>query len=200
MDVQEAYKEYRQRQDFYQSFGFKGDEAYKFIIDHAELYNGTVLEVGTGKGYFTLELARCGLTVTSIDIAEEEQLKAAALLEYYDLYEDVSFRVEDAAHLSFSSHVFDAVVTVYTLHHIKNSYDCLQEMIRVVKPTGKIIISDFNDNGFVLVDKIHKARGEKGHAVRGVTIKEAQDFFDKKGYRTRFYSHTINDLIVVEKK
>ncbi|MDB4303773.1 class I SAM-dependent methyltransferase [Desulfosarcina sp.] len=200
MDEQESYKEYRQRQDFYQSFGVKGDEAYKFIIDHAELYNGTVLEIGTGKGYFTLELARCGLTVMSIDILEESQQKAEALLRYFSLSEDVSFQLEDATRLSFSPHFFDAVVSVYALHHMTHPEDCLKEMIRVVKPSGKIIISDFNENGFLLVDKIHKARGEEGHPVVGIRINEARKFFDKQGFLTRFYSHAINDLIVVEKK
>lgn len=199
MDPKTIYQEFCERRDFYRSFGFDREEMYRQLIDSAGLYDGTVLEIGTGKGYCTLALAEHGLTVISIDIAEEDQRRAEALLRYFDLADDVEFRIMDATALAFEDESFDIVLSVYALHHMQEAKRCLKEMMRVIRPQGKIVVSDFNDHGFGIVDTIHKARGQAGHSTGGLRLEEARHFFEDAGYRVRFYSHDLNDIIIAEK-
>ena len=56
----ENHKIYLERINFYKKFGYDVGEERKFILEKAYPLYGDILEVGTGKGYFTVELAKEG--------------------------------------------------------------------------------------------------------------------------------------------
>jgi SAM-dependent methyltransferase len=47
----------------------------------------------------------------------------------------------DAAHLPFSSHVFDAVIANHSLEHFERLEDAFKELGRIVKPDGSLYIA-----------------------------------------------------------
>ena len=95
-EVLENHKRYLERKALYKSFGCDVDKERKFILDAARLISGSILEVGTGKGHFTLVLARAGFKFTTIDISEQEQKFARLNLKYFGLDGLVDFRIGDA--------------------------------------------------------------------------------------------------------
>lgn len=105
-EVLENHKRYLERVSFYKRFGYNLEQERDFILDKSLPFSGRILEVGTGKGHFTLCLAKRGYSFVSVDVSEEEQKIAMLNLRYYGLEKNVSFRTEDAQHLSLTVFCF----------------------------------------------------------------------------------------------
>jgi 2-polyprenyl-3-methyl-5-hydroxy-6-metoxy-1,4-benzoquinol methylase len=69
----ENHQRYLERVALYQQYGYDIDKERSFIIEKSRSLSGNILEAGTGKGYFSLVLAREGFNFTSFDISAEEQ-------------------------------------------------------------------------------------------------------------------------------
>ena len=82
-ELLENHKRYLERINFFKSFGYDIEEERNFILDKAQPLYGDILEVGIGKGYFTVTLAKEGYKFTTIDISEEEQQFARLNIRYF---------------------------------------------------------------------------------------------------------------------
>jgi SAM-dependent methyltransferase len=110
---------------------------------------GPVLEVGCGDGEFT-ELLVENLGgwdyIEAVDMAEETVAEARDYFEKAHPGATVSFRVADAGSLPFEAGSFDAAAVSNTIHHMKEPEQSLREVLRVVRPGGRIIINEmFSD-------------------------------------------------------
>ena len=56
--VLENHKRYLERINLYRSFGYDVEKERRFVLEKSVPLYGNILEVGTGKGYFTVELAK----------------------------------------------------------------------------------------------------------------------------------------------
>ncbi|MBL7197707.1 MAG: hypothetical protein ISS47_06375, partial [Candidatus Omnitrophica bacterium] len=80
--VLENYKIYSERINLYKKLGYDTEKERGFILEKARSIYGKVLEVGTGKGYATIVLAKQGYKFTSIDISVHEQKFARLYFNY----------------------------------------------------------------------------------------------------------------------
>jgi 2-polyprenyl-3-methyl-5-hydroxy-6-metoxy-1,4-benzoquinol methylase len=161
--------------------GYDIDAERDFILTKAKPLEGTILEAGTGKGHFTVALARQGYAFTTFDISPEEQHFAKLNVRYWGLEHLVRFLIEDGEHLSFADASFDVVVSVNVLHHLENPWQVMKELVRVLCPTGKIVLSDFTEEGFALIEKIHAGEG-KQHPRGAVAMREVGAFLWDAGF------------------
>ncbi|MBN1353487.1 MAG: class I SAM-dependent methyltransferase [Candidatus Omnitrophica bacterium] len=196
--VLENHKQYVERVKLYQSYGFDIDKERKFVFEKAEPVFGDILEVGTGKGHFTLVLAKEGYRFTSVDISREEQKIAELNLKYFELENFVDFRIEDAEHLSFKDNSFDIIFSVNTVHHLKNQFKVMDELIRIVTFEGKIILSDFSKEGFKMLDKIHSSEG-RIHERSRVNLQDIDAYLRQKGFKTEQYSSRFQEILIAYK-
>ncbi len=180
-EVLENHQRYLERKKFYLGFGCDVDKERKFVLDAARPVEGRILEIGTGKGHFSLTLARAGFNVTSVDISEDEQKLARLNARYFGFDDAIDFRIGNAEQLDFPDKEFDAVFCVNTFHHLQRPFAVLDEMRRVVKPEGKIIVADFTKEGLELMDKIHKSEGGSHH-VSSVTLGDIEMYLLEKGF------------------
>jgi len=97
-----------------------------------------ILEIACGVRTDGIELARAGHDLTELDISEKAVEKTRALFESQNL--SGKFVVSDAENLPFADAEFDAVFTAASFHHFPNFVKALQEMKRVCKPNGYIIL------------------------------------------------------------
>ena len=102
---------------------------------------GRVLDVGVGTG---LELPMFGPTVkvTGIDLCEPMLDIARKRIETHKLENVEDLLVMDAMDLKFPDASFDAVIGPYVLTVVPEPGRTLDEMARVVKPGGEIILSN----------------------------------------------------------
>lgn len=106
-----------------------------------------VLDVCCGTGDVSLALARQGAEVVGLDFSEP--MLAVARRRVTD-GGNVTFVAGDALNLPFQPDAFDAVTISYGLRNLAGIPAGLAEMVRVLRPGGRLLILDFGkpSNGF----------------------------------------------------
>lgn len=194
----ENYKKYLERIELYKSFGYDIERERSFIIEKSFPLYGDILEVGTGKGYFTLALAKEDLNFTSVDISTDEQEIAKLNVKYFGCDKQVNFKIENAEHLSFQNEEFDIIFSVNTLHHFNNPFKIIDELIRVMSFEGKIILSDFSKEGFELVEKVHQSEG-KSHQSDKFALGGISNYLLEKKLRIEKHRTIFQELIIADR-
>jgi len=98
------------------------------------------LDVGCGVGTAARRIAATSdLYVTGIDI-DPKQVEAA---KGGATYPNLQYKVMDATKLEFADGEFDVVASRMATHHIPNWERALCEMMRVLRPGGYLLYSDF---------------------------------------------------------
>lgn len=100
---------------------------------------GEVLEVAVGTG-LNLPLYPPGARVTGID--QSPAMLALARRRAGGLGLDVDLREGDAEALDLPSESYDTVVCVFSLCAIPDPHRALQEMRRVLRPGGRLLLAD----------------------------------------------------------
>ena len=113
----------------------------------------TVLDVGCGRGLLLIGAAKHLTTGKAIGVdiwqtADQSGNRPEATVENARI-EEVEDRIEvkdgDARQLPFGDNIFDVVMSNAVLHNIPNKAqreDALREMVRVLKPGGRVSIYD----------------------------------------------------------
>ncbi len=180
--VQERADDFNKRTDQYLSLGHDRFKAACFVAGCAGKLGAPALDVGTGKGLLAMAMASAGLDVVSIDINEEDSELAGFLASERSLADRITFRILDASSLPYESGSFKTVAMMEVLHHLEKAESVLSEMARVLSPGGKMIIADFNEEGFGMVAKVHRSEGRE-HPRSECTIDSASIFLGSLGLR-----------------
>ncbi len=194
-DIIENHIKYQERVALYRTFGYDIDQERSFVIGKSMPVAGNILEAGTGKGYFTLALAWAGYKFFTLDISTAEQRLAMLNLMYHGLQQQVTFLVADVESIPCHDGFFDVIFTVNMVHHLPSVYKVCDEFIRILAPDGKIVLSDFNEKGLAILDKIHESEGRR-HDVSGSTLVDVKTILDRHGFTIKEYQSELQDMLV----
>src|SRR5438477_5978385 len=104
----------------------------------------SVLEIGCGSGRYALQIADsvgcrvCGLDINAPGIGIATQLAHARNMD-----SQVCFQQADVSQqLPFAEHSYDAVFANDVLCHVPGRFAVLREILRVLKPGGRMLFSD----------------------------------------------------------
>lgn len=115
-----------------------GTEHHHRYIVAADLCHGKkVLDVASGEGYGSAFLATVAASVTGVDVSEETILFAQ---QKYSL-DNLQYIQGSAAALPFEDNSFDVVVSFETIEHLTEQEAMMDELARVLRPEGLLIIS-----------------------------------------------------------
>jgi ubiquinone/menaquinone biosynthesis C-methylase UbiE len=106
-----------------------------------------VLDVAAGNGNASLAAARRFADVTSTDYVPEllEQARRRAEADRLPM----RFEVADAEQMPFSDDTFDVVLSTYGVMFAPNQERAAAELLRVVKPGGRIGLANWTPEGFL---------------------------------------------------
>jgi ubiquinone/menaquinone biosynthesis C-methylase UbiE len=130
-----------------------GDEIRAALASRLPQQPIRALDVGTGFGRNAVFLARHlapGSHVWSVDPSAESLQQGAAAAQEAGLTAAVTLGPGSAERLPFRDSEFDLTVGVMLFHHLVEVPPALQEMGRVTKPDGKLLIVDWGPTAHLL--------------------------------------------------
>lgn len=126
--------------------GFFSETLREKAISAANVKRGSVaVDVGAGTGFITQGLVQKGLQVIAIDQSEN------MLNQMKKLFEDtgaVDFRKGEAEKLPLTDESVDHVFANMLLHHVEHPLTAIREMVRVLKKSGTLVITDLSEHDF----------------------------------------------------
>ncbi|MFL0195752.1 class I SAM-dependent methyltransferase [Clostridium sp. WILCCON 0269] len=121
--------------------------------DIAKVESGKVAaDIGSGTGFITEGLIKNGLRVIAVD-SSEEMLKQMKLK--FKEYNDIEYRQGEAEILPIENDTVDYAMANMYLHHVEDPLTAIKEMVRILKPGGKIVITDLDKHDFEFLKTEH---------------------------------------------
>lgn len=105
----------------------------------------TVLDIASGEGYGTAIMAEKAKSIIGMDVAENAI--AYAKRKYADI-PNAQFELGDLTALPFDANTFDVIVCYETVEHVDDPIAAINELQRVLKDTGLLIISTPNKENY----------------------------------------------------
>jgi ubiquinone/menaquinone biosynthesis C-methylase UbiE len=102
-------------------------------------------DIGAGSGFVTEGLIKSGIRVIAVDRSE------AMLEEMRRKFGDgaaVEYRIGEADSLPLEDRSVDYVFANMCLHHVESPSAAIREMARILKPGGRLVITDLDRHDF----------------------------------------------------
>lgn len=135
--VEEAYARWAPIYDVV--FGAVFEPGRKAALQAAERIGGRILEFGVGTGFALPNYKRTNRLV-GVDISEPMLQKARERVEKEKLAHVEGLCLMDGAHMGFADNSFDVVMAQFVITVVPHPEETLDEMARVLKPGGEIIL------------------------------------------------------------
>ncbi len=160
-----------------------------------------VLDIGTGSGLMAAVLAGSHAFVTTVDINFETILRArdrvggmeSGILSLIDLV------VADALCLPFEADLFDAVFSFDSMHHMPDCGAAAEELERVLKPGGRIVIADLNQSGLAAIRALNAERGE-AHPENACRLDTLSEILGSDGVHLDRHDYDFFSVFVKDKR
>ena len=107
------------------------EDTHRFLQQHLSGMR-RVLDVGCGNGLLARRLLGDGLHVTALDVSLERTERTEGI------------RFVEADFLVFEDAPYDALVFSASLHHLIPLKDALEAANRLLRPGGRLLVSDFD--------------------------------------------------------
>lgn len=139
-----------------------------------------VLEIGSGQGFFTSILSKDKRNkVIGIDISEED-IRISKMR-----YPAIEFKKMSAERLIFEKNFFHEVYAIEVLEHVDNLERVLNEVKRVIKKKGKVVVSVPYYKSEAWLKKIRPTYFKEIHHVRVFRENEIDEMFSKRGFKIK---------------
>lgn len=135
--------------------------------------NQNVLDVGCGTGTLSILLKRMHPNVEIVGVDGDQDVLNIAREKTAKAGLDITLDVNMSYKLRYADNYFDHIFSTLLFHHLttKNKKRTLKEMLRVLKPEGKLHIADFGkpNNKLMYFISIFMRRLEKTEAnIKGL--------------------------------
>lgn len=144
------------------------------VAEWLPLDGGSVLELGCGPGKYVAMLSKLGFCVTGVDPMSFPTWELLRKEENITLFDNIY-----AEALPFKDHQFDHAVCLGALLYFHNPDKAMQELKRVVKPGGKLIVRSVNSFNFYTLYTGNKLDPASRQLY---TMVELEDLLKKSGF------------------
>lgn len=104
-----------------------------------------VLDLGSGTGFLSLQLAELGHRVTGVDIAPQMLMNAERKAGDRGL--DVDFRLGDIEELGNDAAIYDLIVGRHVIWTLPNPHEALVTWLQLLRPGGRLALFEFAGRG-----------------------------------------------------
>jgi len=107
--------------------------------------NKLAADIGAGTGFITEGLIEKGLRVIVVD---QSEAMLTEMRRKFASFKGIDYRVGEVASLPIFENAVDYVFANMCLHLIELPLVAIKEMVRILKPGGKLIITDLDEHNF----------------------------------------------------
>jgi len=107
--------------------------------------NKLAADIGAGTGFITEGLIEKGLRVIVVD---QSEAMLTEMRRKFASFKGIDYRVGEVASLPIFENAVDYVFANMCLHHVELPLVAIKEMVRILKPGGKLIITDLDEHNF----------------------------------------------------
>ena len=116
------------------------EEVFSVLLNQLEPKNKIVIDIGCGTGRHWKKIIETQpKKITGFDVSE----KMLAMLQQKFPHAETYHLVDDTLK-TVADNSCDIIISTLTIAHIKNAEQALKEWVRVLKPDGDIIITDYH--------------------------------------------------------
>jgi SAM-dependent methyltransferase len=158
-----------------------GDLKSAFMKELSAILRGdeVVLDVGAGSGYFSLPVAKQldrGKMIC-LDLSEEMLHRLGRMAEKSGVRDRIEILKGNASSLQLDKESVDLAVSHGVFHELSNPEAVLREMLRVLKPEGWVVVTDFRDTW--IGNRVGAAHRDEDHGP--FSVGELEFLFGKVG-------------------
>lgn len=167
--------------------GFYDEEVVKRLDKRGILKKSmTLVELGAGNGYFSRILSSKVKKVLAVDISSK-MLKELERKASEEGLKNI-FTIEgDSCDLPIEDGSVDIVFSNMFLHHIEEPILAIKDMIRILRPGGKVFLADFREHSNVdLKERMHDV-------WQGFLKSDVMGWFEKAGFKNVLFDTVENE-------
>jgi len=155
--------------------GFFPDSVRDVAMATAKVEAGRLAaDVGAGTGFMTAGLLHKGLRVIAID---QSEAMLAEMTRKFSAFDTLDCRLGESQNLPIPDGSVDYAFSNMYLHHVESPAMAIQEMVRIVKPGGKVVITDLDEHEFEFL------RAEQHDRWMGFKREEVRLWLSQAGLR-----------------
>jgi ubiquinone/menaquinone biosynthesis C-methylase UbiE len=131
--------------------GFFSEKVRKVAVAKADIQAGKLAaDIGAGTGFITEELVQNGLKVIAVDQSKAmlEQMK-----KKFARFDTIEYRRGQFNNLPLQDESVDYSFANMYLHHVDSPLKAIEEIVRVLKRGGKVVITDLDEHEFEFLRK-----------------------------------------------
>lgn len=125
---------------------FFSEAVRKKALATAGVQEGQVAaDIGAGTGFITEALVQKGVSVIAVD---QSEAMLNAMKKKFSGVQGIDYRLGEAVDLPIPSENVDYAFANMYLHHVEIPLEAIKEMTRVLKPGGKLVLTDLDEHEY----------------------------------------------------
>lgn len=178
------------------SWGYDLTAEYEEVIQSIAFPpQSLILELATGTGRMTSVLTRLGFRVVTGDLGLQQRHRAEERItrQYLPVVQFLQLNMEE---LPFADQSIPYLVCMNTIHELANPRKALSELLRVPDPRGVLILGDFNETGFEVMERLHQVVYAGHHSLGTMSMKEIEPVLQSRYRYVRSIETPLNTSFV----
>lgn len=161
-------KEKKSTDEYLSEMGYSLFDEYERAVRLADIDPGDlVFDAATGSARMTRVLLEKGYQIISGDI-EREKLDIIKYSPPFSEVQDIHWLQLDLHQPCFRDSCLDNIVCANLFHEVRRPEGVLRQLLRIFSGKGKMVLLDFNAQGFSVIDDISQKRHGTGHPTKEI--------------------------------
>ncbi len=178
------------------SWGYDLVEEYRSMVARAGFdMSSPIVELATGTGRMTAVLAHMGYRVVSGDRTQDQRARVFERLT--TAHHRAMLVGLEMGRLPFRDGSVRNITCVNTLHEIDDPHSALKELLRVRHPDGRLLIADFSETGFVVMQRLEQEIYRRDHPRGSMPMAEVERVLQSVGLNVERFETRLNTAVVV---